>query len=162
MLDQVTITAEGEPVEMRHNQAIKLTEHEAREYLDRWRSGGARPSIREMAKLWGWAPATAGRFVQAFDVETKPVVSAVSRPSARPEPETEENFDWSAANPDLVVPHQPAIAVYGNPFGQIIIRTENTDFGSCEEDRFVQITPHHLPAVIRKLQAVAAEIEADK
>src|SRR5262245_32427838 len=51
--------------------AVSLTETQARAELGRFAQPGARrPTIRALAKDWGWSPATTGRFVQKFDAET--------------------------------------------------------------------------------------------
>lgn len=69
-----------------------------------------------------------------------------------------DDFDWSAAKDDLVVEWQGAIAVYRNSTNGIVIRQQlDTD-----EDQFVVIQPKYLPALVKKLRAVAAEIKADE
>jgi hypothetical protein len=63
--------------------------------------------------------------------------------------------DWSRAGGDLVIPDQPAIAVYWNPTGAVVIRQEG-QYGP-EEDHFVYVRLHNLPLLIAKLQAMAKE-----
>jgi hypothetical protein len=58
-------------------------------------------------------------------------------------------FDWGPDNDDLLVPSQPALAVYVNPWGQIVIRQEGEIF---EDDSYVIIGSAHVPALIEKLQ----------
>jgi hypothetical protein len=57
-------------------------------------------------------------------------------PDVANEPETDDNF-FDQRN--LAVPHQPAIAVYGNPFGAVVIRQECLDYGG--DDPFIIVQP---------------------
>jgi hypothetical protein len=68
-------------------------------------------------------------------------------PVAKPEPEENHFLPESES---LVLPSQPAIAIYTNRYGQIVIRQEAT--GCDDEDHFVYICPHHLDAVIVRLR----------
>jgi hypothetical protein len=51
---------------------------------------------------------------------------------------------------DLVIPSQPATAVYTNRYDQIVIRQEAS--GYDDEDKFIYICPHHLDALIVRLR----------
>jgi hypothetical protein len=70
-------------------------------------------------------------------------------PLAPTKPEPEENHFLPECE-DLVLPSQPAIAVYTNRYGQIVIRQEAT--GYDDEDHFVYICPQHLDALIVRLR----------
>jgi hypothetical protein len=63
---------------------------------------------------------------------------------ATPKPRN-PRFDWGPENDDVLVPSQPALAVYVNPWCQIVIRQEGEIF---EEDSWVIIGPAHVPALI--------------
>jgi hypothetical protein len=65
-----------------------------------------------------------------------------------------EDF-WTPDNEDLVVPEQPAIAIYQNSWGQVVIRQEG-DWND-DEDEYIRIGPQSLPAVIGRLQAFLRE-----
>ena len=78
----------------------------------------------------------------------KPI--AQSGPPQRPAPE--QGFDWSPDNPDVVLPEQPATAVYMNPWGQVVIRQERA--WNDEDDSYVRISLHNVQCLIDRLQAV--------
>jgi hypothetical protein len=60
-----------------------------------------------------------------------------------------DRFKWNTDNPDVLVWDRPSIAVYTNPFGQVIIRAEsNTD----EDDPCIRLDRRDIPALIRRLQ----------
>lgn len=63
--------------------------------------------------------------------------------------EPEEN-PFRPESEDLVIPSQPAIAVYTNRYNQIVIRQEAT--GYDDEDKFVYICPQHLDTLIVRLR----------
>jgi hypothetical protein len=63
--------------------------------------------------------------------------------------EPEENH-FLPESESLVLPSQPAIAVYTNRYGQVVIRQEET-FGD-DGDHFVYICPQHLDALIVRLR----------
>jgi hypothetical protein len=58
----------------------------------------------------------------------------------------DNGFRWSDEEM-VVVQHQPALAVYINPFNQIVLRTH----GGYDDDAFIIISAEHLPKVIAKL-----------
>jgi hypothetical protein len=70
-----------------------------------------------------------------------------------------ERFDWSAENPDIVLTHQPATAVYENPHGQIIIRQED-QFGDSENEHYLIINPEEVTKLFTRALSIAAEINA--
>jgi hypothetical protein len=57
--------------------------------------------------------------------------------------------DWSRAGNDLVVPEQPAIAIYENGTEAVVIRQAG-QYGP-DEDSWIIIQPHVLPFVIARL-----------
>lgn len=66
-----------------------------------------------------------------------------------------DDFKWNdPENGDVIVPQQQAIAIYVNPWGQVVIRAAGEDYG---EDAFVVVSREHLPALIAKLLAIAKE-----
>jgi hypothetical protein len=68
-----------------------------------------------------------------------------------------DDFDWSPTNEDIIVAPQPAIAIYRNAWGQVVIRAEEADDGV---DAFIRISPEHLPRLIDKLTAILKESTA--
>jgi hypothetical protein len=67
-----------------------------------------------------------------------------------------DDFKWEPENGAVIVPQQPAIAVYVNPWGQVVIRAAGEDYG---EDVFIRVSPEHVPALIAKLTAIMKEVE---
>jgi hypothetical protein len=63
-----------------------------------------------------------------------------------------------AAGVDIIVPHQPALAVYLNHWGQVVIRQERE--WDEEDDVYVRFNVESLPKVIAKLQALLRGEEA--
>jgi hypothetical protein len=61
-----------------------------------------------------------------------------------------ERAEWSAENPDLLVPCQPATMLYWNPFSQVVILQECRD--PYEEESFVFFSIDSVPALIPRLQ----------
>jgi hypothetical protein len=54
---------------------------------------------------------------------------------------------------DMVIPHQPAIAVYENTVGAVVIRQVATVYD--EEDPVIQVRPEHVEKLIARLRYVA-------
>jgi hypothetical protein len=104
--------------------------------------------------------ATAGQGGVSDEVArtTGPVRNVMGRTQCPPPPgvvdEPEENHFYPESE-SLVVPGQPAIAVYTNRFNQIVIRQEAQMYG---EDIFVYICPQHLETLVARLRRVAEEI----
>jgi hypothetical protein len=68
----------------------------------------------------------------------------------------EPEFDPFAQDcEDLVIPHQPAIAVYENPFGAVIIRQSCT-MGD-NDDPIIVVRPEHVEKLVARLRQVAKE-----
>jgi len=65
-----------------------------------------------------------------------------------------DDFKWSPENGAVIVPQQQALAVYVNPWGQVVIRAAEANEG---EDAFIVVSPEHLPALIAKLSAILKE-----
>lgn len=112
-------------------------------------------SARGLAAIFGWHRSKVERLLNR--VTTPPVtLPALPAPIADPE---EVELDWFAPdNPDLVVHTQPAICVYQNPYGALVLRAESTH--QMEEDQVVRIAPHLVRKVIDRMLVVLADIEA--
>jgi len=68
----------------------------------------------------------------------------------------EPEFDPFTANgEELVIPHQPAIAVYENPYGAVVIRQERSD----DDDPFILIRPEHVEKLIARIRFVAKQAQ---
>lgn len=80
------------------------------------------------------------------------------QPAARPEPEP---YFWAAQEVAdcLVVPSQPATAVYWNDRGDIVIRQERRDY---DDDSFVFVTPANARALAAALIREAESWERDR
>jgi hypothetical protein len=88
--------------------------------------------------------------MMALDAAPQPFVAdAIPTPPRRP-PDPVGPTRWSADDPDVVIPEQPATAVYKNAMGGVVICQQR---GWNEgEDPFVWIQPRNLPAHIAALQ----------
>src|SRR5262249_44715682 len=64
-----------------------------------------------------------------------------------------DDFEWNPENGAVIVPQQQALAVYINPWGQVVIRAAGED--AYGEDSFVVVSREHLPALIARLTAIA-------
>jgi len=58
---------------------------------------------------------------------------------------------------DMVIPHQPAIAVYENTSGAVVIVqcTSNSD----EEDPIIMVRPEHVEKLVARLRFVAKQAQ---
>jgi hypothetical protein len=65
-----------------------------------------------------------------------------------------DDFKWEPENEAVIVAQQQAIAIYINPWGQVVIRAAGEDYG---EDVFIRVSPEHVPALIAKLTAILKE-----
>jgi hypothetical protein len=59
-----------------------------------------------------------------------------------------DDFKWQVGNPDIVAAGVPAVAVYLNPWDQVVIRQEGE---YPEDDPFVRIDRRDVPALIKRL-----------
>jgi hypothetical protein len=84
-------------------------------------------------------------------------VLPIASPPASPwKPVKEPEFDpFDKNGEDLVVKHQPAIAIYLNPWDAVVIRQR--DDNGRDGDQFVFICEEHLAAVISKLSEIQCE-----
>src|SRR5262245_58890763 len=60
-----------------------------------------------------------------------------------------DDFDWTGDAEDVVIKHQPGIACYWNPRGEIVIRQ---DGGPMDDDSFIYVQPANVLALIDKLK----------
>lgn len=65
-------------------------------------------------------------------------------------------LDWTAD--DVVIQPQPAIAVYLNPAGAVVIRAD----GGCGDDPFITIRPEHAPALCEAISRGAAVSQTER
>jgi hypothetical protein len=66
------------------------------------------------------------------------------------------NFKWEPENADVLLPAQQALAVYINPWGQIVMRQEA--YWNEDDDSYVIIGTQHVPALIKKLQELISVV----
>ncbi len=72
-----------------------------------------------------------------------------------PAPKEPEFDPFDSDSADMVIPHQPAIAVYENPFGAVIIRQECTT--RDDDDPIIIVRPEHVEKLVARLRKVAKE-----
>ena len=71
-------------------------------------------------------------------------------PGPKPRPRVDDDFDWSPGrNDSVVIPSQPAIAVFFNPLGEVVIRQESQLHP--DEDHFIYVRPSNLRTLINSL-----------
>jgi hypothetical protein len=80
------------------------------------------------------------------------VVSVLALPGPKePTVGESEDFDW--ADPEsIIIPSQPAVAVYFNPRGEVVIRQESQYHP--DEDHFVYVGRKNLRPLIERLQQI--------
>ena len=61
-------------------------------------------------------------------------------------------WDWRDDADDLVVPEQPAIAVYTNPADAVVIRQQGT---WNDDDAWIWFSPDHAPAIAKAILEAA-------
>lgn len=67
----------------------------------------------------------------------------------------EPEFDpFSSDSEDLVIPHQPAIAVYENTAGAVVIRQHRDD-----DDVVILVRPENVEVLVKRLRQVAEEAQ---
>ena len=67
---------------------------------------------------------------------------------------TSNDFNWNPSGDDghdIVVRHQPAIAVYLNPHGEIVIRQQD----EYDQDHYVYVTKDNVSKVAERMQELA-------
>jgi hypothetical protein len=109
-------------------------------------------SDREIGRLCGVdgkTVAAARKRLLGLAVEDAP--TAHLAPAECPPPPNESEFDYFDPDGGLVaIPSQPAIAVYTNLFGAVVIRQQCLDYGS--EDPFITVRPEYIERLIAKLR----------
>lgn len=82
----------------------------------------------------------------------KTAVAVVPKPTTGP-----DTYSFSPQNEDVVIAHQPAIAVYENTWGHVVIRQEG-HYGP-DEDNWITCAPENLQRLIEKLQSMLPTLE---
>lgn len=89
-----------------------------------------------------------------------PEIGGISRPAKLPVSSEYDghDFNWGSDNDSIIIPHQPAIAVYFNPRGEVVIRQEG--HYRPDEDHWIVVQIQNLDPLIDQLQRIASrEIE---
>jgi hypothetical protein len=112
-------------------------------------------SDREIARVVGVDHKT----VAAHRAKLLPTASPPISPRVCPPPPgvvDEPKYDpFAPGCADMVVQSQPAIAVYENTVGAIVIIQESSD--PHEEDPIIRVRPEHVEKLVAKLRQVAKE-----
>jgi hypothetical protein len=88
------------------------------------------------------------------DVQTKPDVTIMIGGKVVAELDTDiDRFKWSPDNTDVLVRGTPALAIYMNPWGQIVLRQESES--GPDDDPFVRIDRRDVPALVKRLRELA-------
>jgi len=80
--------------------------------------------------------------------------AATKKPIAQAGSEPEPDF-FAPGSPDLVIVHQPAIAVYTNNYDAIVIRAEPHDVH--DDDVVITVRKGDAPALAQRLMELARE-----
>lgn len=116
-------------------------------------------SDREIARVVGCDHKTVGTARERLGIAT-PLAGSISppiSPLASPAPAAEPEWDpFDGKSEEMVIPHQPAIAVYENTAGAIVIRQVASP--SDDEDPIIMVRPEHVEKLIARLRKVAAEV----
>jgi hypothetical protein len=116
------------------------------------REGVSDTAIAKRAKAHGWNGGLRSGANQGANQFAAPVQTSVQ---TEPQPDRGLEFDWRRCRDDIVVPSQPAIAVYTNPDGAVVLRQEG-HYGP-EEDHWVFVHRQNLHALIQRLQQLEDE-----
>ena len=118
-------------------------------------------SDREIARVIGCDHKTVGAARERLGIAL-PLVGSISPPisprACPPPPGVVDKPKYDPFDPtegDMVIPHQPAIAVYENTAGAVVIIQHSSD--PCEEDPIIMVRPEHVETLIARLRKVAAE-----
>jgi hypothetical protein len=124
------------------------------------RKDGGR-SDREIARLIGCDHKTVGAARERLGIAL-PLVGSNSPPisptACPPPPGVVDKPKYDPFDPtegDMVIPHQPAIAVYENTAGAIVIIQCTSD--PDEADPIIMVRPEHVEKLIARIRKVAAE-----
>jgi hypothetical protein len=118
-------------------------------------------SDREIARVVGCDHKTVGAARERLGTATPLAGStspSISPPACPPPPGVVDKPKYDPFDPkegDMVIPHQPAIAVFENTVGAIVIIQSSTD--PHEEDPIIMVRPEHVEKLIARIRKVAAE-----
>jgi hypothetical protein len=113
-------------------------------------------SDREIARIVGCDHKTVGAARERLGVASPvgnsaaPMFAGLCPPPPGVVDEPAEENHFLPECEDLVIPSQPAIAVYTNRYDQIVIRQEASAYD--DEDKFIYVCPQHLDALIVRLR----------
>jgi len=82
--------------------------------------------------------------------EQDPQIEPVAKTQPPSRPSTPEPARWGVDDPDVIIRSQPAMAVYENVYGAIVIRQEASLYE--EDDPYVVVQQANLPALIATLK----------
>jgi hypothetical protein len=104
----------------------------------------------------GEGPAAVVTAREAQDSKTTTTTLPHASPPIQPQRTDDDepsDFDWVKDKADIVLPEQPATAVYLNLRGDVVIR-QARDYG--EDDDLITVRPENIPALISGLQKAVA------
>jgi len=118
-------------------------------------------SDREIARIIGCDHKTVGAARERLGIAIPlagSISPPISPPACPPPPGAVDKPKYDPFDPkegDMVIPHQPAIAVFVNTVGAIVIIQSSTD--PHEEDPIIMVRPEHVEKLIARIRKVAAE-----
>jgi hypothetical protein len=68
----------------------------------------------------------------------------------------DDGFAWDSSNPDVIATYQPALAVYANRYGHIVLRAERSGFD--DEDTVILVSVENAPKLIARLTKLLKEL----
>jgi hypothetical protein len=119
-------------------------------------------SDREIARVVGCDHKTVGSARERLGIAIPlagNISPSISPPACPPPPGVIDPPKYDPFDPkegDMVIPHQPAIAVYGNVAGAVVIIQCTSDMD--EADPIIMVRPEHVEKLVAKLRQVAKEV----
>jgi hypothetical protein len=98
------------------------------------------------------SPATDISLAGATDLAKTMMAAIINKPPAVPEWDP-----FEAGSEEMVIPHQPAIAVYENTAGSLVIRQACSAYD--QEDPIILVRPEHVEKLIARLRYVAKQAQ---
>jgi hypothetical protein len=112
------------------------------------RHGVSDTAVRKKAKLEGWQ----GSQSSSQTAEAPAANPTPPPPQTKPQTDDTYEFSWRDHRESVVVPTQMGLAAYWNTDGKVVIRQQQ-DWDDYD-DRMIFVSHQHVPALIRRLQAM--------
>jgi hypothetical protein len=132
-----------------------------------------RRSVRVLAKAWNWHRSRVSRFLARLEAETPSETPSLFSETEAETAETppappwrvgdgtdDDRFAWAPENEDVGTNGSMALAIYINPWGNIVLRGDCSGDPCCAHDAVIVINPCDVDIIVERLRVLADE--ADK